>query len=140
VTQGQCFQRVPLLVKGSICAQGNRGSFAGFLFSGADSQVTFHQPDTARINDNTPTDINIDCGNVFCGSSKTSWAPGEYIITGRVCACDDDFQQQPPPGTTNRTCNSCLAPWDPATCSCKVSSSCWPHGVRCLWHNVLLSQ
>lgn len=64
-------------IEGPLCAQDNAGPLAGFLFS-FNSRVTFHQPDTARINNNTPVDI-YDVGSegsVFCGTSTIPWASG----------------------------------------------------------------
>jgi hypothetical protein len=113
----------PLDIKGPLCAQNNTGPLAGFLYA-VGSTVTFHQPDTACVNNNTPVDIRADSnGNIICGASSTPWALNtDYIIQGRVCACNAEFQLPVPPGTSNRTCSSCLTPWDAAACSCKVSS------------------
>lgn len=65
-------------------------------------------------------------GQLFCGTapSTTTWQPGDYDMTGDLCACTELFEQQ----ANSMTCDSCgAAGWDPGLCACKVGGRRMPH-------------
>jgi hypothetical protein len=104
-------------IRGPLCAQGNAGGAAGFLFATDVSRVTFSQPATACINGNTPVDVKAQGADILAISS-TDWKDKSYTIIGGVCACDEAFTEG-----TKTQCDSCPFGWNAATCACKVS--CW---------------
>lgn len=106
-----------MTVDGRLRAQHNTASSGGFAYLEQDGaagwkgvlQFTDSAAATACISNNTAVAISISsinpAGHVLCGSNSTaSWQPGDYDVTGQVCACNAAFVA----GTAS-TCNSSCA-------------------------------
>lgn len=119
-----------LNIDAPLCAQNNSGQEAGFWYASSGGTVRFSQPETANVAGNSPSDMVLLGGNVFCGDSTTSWRRlGSYNVTGNVCACNDAFSNS----SRISSCNSCTLGWSAEACSCKVSY------LQCVRNHTLLS-
>lgn len=104
--------RCPVTVS-SMCAYNNRvqvGPGAGFnpgscITLDSEASIRFPPPSISNMAENRPHDIvvvNRPAAGVTCGNSNSSWRPGNYSITGPVCACDGEFVDG-----SSTACDSC---------------------------------
>lgn len=114
-----------LLIKGRLCASGNRVLGVNFnnpegRFAFADGQVVFAASSEVLMSDNAPDTVYMSGpAAVQCGVGAPSWPSGRaYSITGRACACNTTFV-----AGNSTTCESAFpdcgpSTWDQGTCAC----------------------
>lgn len=110
-------------VTGRFCAYTNTAApnEGGACIGLTTSDAVLHFNINANMADNLPASIYVDSRvgvndgpNVTCGTTNNRWPAGSYNITGKVCACNEDFVS----GTSN-TCDSCgILGWDAEQCAC----------------------